>query len=253
MSTMETVRVEFERLVTDGWELLNSRITEAQKHETRKSVTITFGRAYQKWYTKALPVVKQLLPDRLEEFIEQYRHTSKGKQEINAITYSIRDYISGITVTRNGEEMFSSETVFLTKFSHQLSMLDGASSRLDSILLDIRHVLQSSLFDETLTTAEHLHKAGHVRAAGALAGVALEEHLGEIVAKRELKVKKDPTIAELAEALKTAEVLDVPTWRFVQHLGDIRNFCVHKKQRDPTPDEVVDLIRGIQKIIKTVY
>ncbi|CAH2399819.1 hypothetical protein MES4922_220074 [Mesorhizobium ventifaucium] len=41
-------------------------------------------------------------------------------------------------------------------------------------------------------------------------------------------------------------------WRFVQHLGDLRNKCDHKKQAEPTKEEVLVLIEGVRKITKTL-
>ena len=49
------------------------------------------------------------------------------------------------------------------------------------------------------------------------------------------------------------EVLDIPSWRQIQRLGDIRNLCVHKKERDPTNDEVEELINGVEKYTKTLF
>jgi len=53
--------------------------------------------------------------------------------------------------------------------------------------------------------------------------------------------------------LKNGSVIDTPMWRFIQHLGDIRNLCDHNKDRDPTKEEVEDLISGVQKVIKTLF
>ena len=48
-----------------------------------------------------------------------------------------------------------------------------------------------------------------------------------------------------------ARVIDQATWRFIQQLGDMRNFCDHKG-KDPTKESVDDLIAGVRKISKTV-
>lgn len=32
--------------------------------------------------------------------------------------------------------------------------------------------------------------------------------------------------------------MDVPTWRSIQYLGDLRNLCDHDKQKEPTPDQL---------------
>jgi hypothetical protein len=65
--------------------------------------------------------------------------------------------------------------------------------------------------------------------------------------------KKSPVISDLNNALKDANVIDIPTWRFVQHLADIRNLCDHDKKKDPTPEQVNDLIDGVMKTTKTLY
>lgn len=39
----------------------------------------------------------------------------------------------------------------------------------------------------------------------------------------------------------------------IQHLGDIRNLCDHNKDREPTKEEVEELINGIDQIIKTNF
>ena len=53
--------------------------------------------------------------------------------------------------------------------------------------------------------------------------------------------------------LKDNDVIDTPTWRFIQHLGDLRNLCDHNKDRVPKKEEVDDLIAGVVKIIKTIF
>jgi hypothetical protein len=58
-----------------------------------------------------------------------------------------------------------------------------------------------------------------------------------------------PAIADYNDALKEGGALDVPRWRAIQRLGDIRNLCVHAKDREPTKDEVQDLVIGAKKMI----
>jgi hypothetical protein len=66
-----------------------------------------------------------------------------------------------------------------------------------------------------------------------LAGVVLERHLAQVCSNHGIKIaKKTPGIADLNNALKEANVVDVPQWRFVQHLADIRNLCDHSKKAE---------------------
>jgi hypothetical protein len=53
--------------------------------------------------------------------------------------------------------------------------------------------------------------------------------------------------------LKASNVVDVPQWRFIQHLGDIRNLCDHSKATEPTHSQVDDFIGGVSKVVKTLF
>ncbi len=97
-------------------------------------------------------------------------------------------------------------------------------ARFESSLFDIRQLVQADLFDSELDAARELAKSKFKRAAGAGAGVVLGRHLGQVCDSHSIKIsKKSPVISDLNNALKDASVIDVPTWRFVQHLADIRN------------------------------
>lgn len=110
------------------------------------------------------------------------------------------------------------------------------------------------MFDSELDAAAELVKKGFTRAAGAIAGVVLERHLAKISANHSIKLgKKNPTISDWNDALKTENVIEVPEWRFIQHLGDLRNLCDHSKKAEPTKEEVHDLITGVTKITKTLH
>ena len=177
------------------------------------------------------------------------------RKDITFATYTISDYLIGLRVTRGiyKEQVVDAPTAFAVRLLQQVTLLESAVSQLDSILADIHGLLQASLFDHDLLAAGDLLKSGHLRAAGAVAGVVLETHLGQFAVTRGVKVhKKEPTIGDLNEALKAAHVIDIPGWRLIQRLSDIRNLCVHSKERDPTKDEVVDLVRGTDKVVKTM-
>lgn len=207
---------------------------------------------YQEWYTKSLPVIRQLMPERYQEFIDLYK--SEKRKEIDYLTYTISDYLIGVQVTRGGKPTFNTESAFLAKLQLQLLILQSASSRVDSLLSNIQGVLQAELFDDELSASEELLKKGHLRAAGTLAGVTLERHLSTVLTNHGFKLaKKTPTIADLNNELKNQGVYDVPDWRFIERLGDIRNYCAHSKEREPTKDEVHEMIEGVKKVIKTIF
>jgi len=93
-----------------------------------------------------------------------------------------------------------------------------------------------------------------LRAAGALVGVVIEGHLQKVATAHALKLtKQHPTIADLNDPLKAASVIDTPTWRKISFLADIRNLCSHKKDVEPTKEQVEELIQGAEWLTKSVF
>jgi hypothetical protein len=118
------------------------------------------------------------LPERYQEFVDQYRLDKRNDKEISILTYTISDYLIGVGVTRGPmkEEVVNPRSAFLMKFEHQLSILGSCVARIDSVLSDIVGMLQEQLFDDEPSAAKELLKKGHRRAAGARAGVTIERH-----------------------------------------------------------------------------
>lgn len=206
--------------------------------------------SYQPWFTIAARAVKQILPERYDEFCHMYRSDKRSNQRIDSLSYTISDYIHNITPSRGGRPLFDTYGAMYTKFETQKSILNACIQTLPSRLADIEGVLLYKVFESELEAAGDLLKKKYIRAAGALAGVTLEIHLSKVCASHNLKFRsKNPTISKFNEALQKAGVVDTPTWRLIARLGDIRNMCVHSKDREPTTDEIQDLINGSKKLI----
>jgi hypothetical protein len=214
----------------------------------------SFSEAYQSWYSEAKVIVKRLLPERLDDFVRHYEKP-KSRKEITYDNYRIEDYLQGLNVTRGAyKEKIVGPDAAVPQYRQQLAILKSVTARFESSLFDIRQLVQADLFDSELDVAKELSKHKFVRAAGAVAGVVLERHLLQVCDSHSVKIgKKTPGISDLNNALKDAGVVDVPEWRFVQHLADIRNLCDHEKDTEPTPEQVDDLIAGVAKIIKTLF
>lgn len=228
----------------------NSAKKPSEKVKPEKKINLQID--YQKWYSRCLPVIRQLLPDRYSEFCEQYKFDKR--KEISYTTYTIADYMIGLQVKQYGEPLFNTKNAFATKFQLQLTILNSAVTRIDSALNDISGVLQAELFDSELDAANDLFRKKHLRAAGTLAGVTIEAHLGRVAKNHQLTIaKRDPTIGDLNELLKSNGLLDIPTWRHIQRLADIRNVAAHAKDREPTSDEIQDLLSGAKKVITSVF
>lgn len=234
------IRQELDMVINKGLEL-GQNLTKDR---------MQFMSQYHEWYTRSLPVVRHLLPDRLAEF-ERLYHLDKRK-DIDASTYTIEDYLQGLSVTR-GLHQLNVDGITSSKFTNQVLILMSAASRLDDILSNIQGILQADLFDSEIDAARDLKRNGHLRAAGVVVGVVLESHLAKVCQNHGVTVrKKDPTTSDFNDLLKNSDIFDIPTWRWIQRLGDLRNLCCHSKDRDPTADEVQELIDGVDKAIKTI-
>jgi len=273
-SNLDRYRKDLESLITKGGDLLNAMQAECfpeafEKHVNKiagkdKRVTKeflktlpSFKNTYQLWYSEAKILVKQLLPDRLSDFVSHYEKP-KGRKDISFENYKIEDYLQGLRVTRTvgylEEKKLAGPDAAIPQFEQQLAILKSVENRFESSLFDIRQLVQADLFDSELDAARELAKNKFSRPAGALAGVVLERHLAQVCGNHAIKIaKRSPAISDLNDALKGANVIDIPTWRFIQHLADIRNQCDHDKKSEPTAEQVDGLIAGVVKVTKTVF
>jgi hypothetical protein len=222
-------KTELEKLVEEG-ELLRvslafdlQMLAQGDAKKINEAKLPRFKKEYEAWYSLAMRIVKQLIPDRLADFVRQYK--DEKRKEIDFLTYGVSDYMIGLRTSRY-EKVVADGTAAFPKFEQQLNILKSAHSRFDSSLFDMVEIVQADLFDSELQAAQELNRKGFGRGAGAVAGVVLERHLSRVAANHNLKARKSvPTINDLNQLLKDSDVIDTATWRFVQHLGDLRNLC----------------------------
>ncbi len=219
-----------------------------------KELIPNFGQDYQAWYSESKALIKQLLPDRQADFVRHYEKP-KPRKDITYENYRIEDYLQGLHITRGWEkELVVGPSAAIPHLKQQLAIVKAVSARFESSLFDIRQLVQADLFDSEISAAQELLKNGFIRAAGAVAGVVLEKHLGQVAQNHNITIrKKNPSISDFNDLLKNDDVLDTPAWRQIQRLGDIRNLCDHSKDREPTKDEVQELISGVEKFTKTLF
>ncbi|MDQ5932201.1 MAG: hypothetical protein WBK76_05060 [Candidatus Saccharimonadales bacterium] len=226
-------------------------LSEGQE-EIIKDFKLSFSEGYQAWYSESKELVRQVLPNRLDDFSSLYKSTDKRKGATYE-NYTVFDYLLNLT-RRIGLDTVVSPDAAIPKFTQQLLILKSAYELIDSRLIDLTQVLQADLFDSEIEAARHLNKNGFTRAAGAMAGVVIESHLQQVCRDHNIKItKKNPGINDLAQLLKDSSIIDTPQWRGIQQMADIRNLCDHKKLSEPTKDQITELIDGTAKIIKTVF
>ena len=242
-SNLEKYKKDIRELIKKGERLLSILKTNKDLKNFRKD--------YEIWYSESLSLVKVVLTNRVEDFEKYYYQ--KGER-------SLKDYITYTPPRSEGMKLdfdyIPAEEVDYAKslFENQLGIIKAAKRRFESSLFDIRQLVKADLFDSELDAARELNKKGFTRGAGAVAGVVLEGHLSQVCENHKKKVtKKKPTINDYNQLLKDNDVIEIPTWRFIQHLSDLRNLCDHKKKKEPKKEEIEELINGVEKITKTIF
>ena len=234
---------ELEELIERGREMLDA--VEAAKVQSRHRTwslrdTPKFHDGYQSWFSESQAIIKQLLPDRLPDFVSHY--TSSDPKEYRLVANLLQGNHGSTVSTAIGH------------LRQQVATVAAARSRFESSLYEIRQLVAADLFDSELAAAEELVRKGFLGPAGVVAGVVLEQHLKEVCQQRGIAVPKQrPTIGDLNGLLKKHGVVDVPGFRRIGYMADIRNLCGHKRERDPKREEVEGMIAEVAKTVKTLF
>ncbi|TGN00018.1 hypothetical protein [Leptospira dzoumogneensis] len=230
-------------------EINNLTITAAEIEELIEIENTKFIFAYQTWYSSALKVVELLAPDRYDEF-RSYYEIDPNRKTFGYGTYVIQDFIKNIVPAKIANFDFILRTK--NNFNNQHAILLSIKKRANSIIDNINLALLSELQDEELENARKILLVSP-RAAGALAGVIIEYHLQKVTEKNNIEIKKkNPTISDLNDPLKNQGIYDTASWRKISYLADIRNLCSHKKEIEPTKEQVGELIDGANWLIKNI-
>ena len=248
MSDIQRYKADFEILVNRGEGILQEIKVFYNANQGRQAL-INPNADYQSWYTESHALIHQLLPGRLAEFEQIYKGDGTGRYE------TIQQWLNG-HLSSFFEHPDLADNVLrsiMTQFQNQLSILKSIRVRFESTLYGIRHLVQADLFDSELDAARELVNRGFLRAAGAVSGVVLERHLNQVAENHNIEIrKKNCTIGDFNEILKKEEVLDVPEWRQIQWLGDIRNRCTHSNKEDPSREDVERLIDCVERVTKNL-
>ena len=254
MSAREKVVRALKELHKEGFDLFMSEFAKkrpddfAELYEGHESPNNNLHLGYQAWYSKCLRALKVVNHERLAEFISYYE--PEKKRNYGYTSYKIRDYLMNVRFPTQNFDGFSA---FSTGIQQQIAIIHGAIVLADDRIADIEATIMYEVLGEELDAAEDLLKIGALRAAGAVSGVSLEQHLKLVCSSRGISFrKKSPTLSDYNQSLRDNEVIDVPTWRRIQSLADIRNLCVHSRAEEPTKDQVRDLVDGAKRVISEI-
>jgi hypothetical protein len=85
-----------------------------------------FAETYQRWYSEAIVLLRQLLPDRVPDFIRHYEKP-KPRKDITYENYRIEDYLQGLNVTIGYEKRkVVGPDAAIPHFRQQLAILKAA-------------------------------------------------------------------------------------------------------------------------------
>jgi hypothetical protein len=212
----------------------------------------TFEPGYQGWYSRALPLVKHLAPDRLADFRACYEVDPKRKW-LDHDTWAIHDHFTGNAPTTHMHCEFDRSKETRRCLVNQLAIFKSLESRIGWRLLDMEDELRVELYGEELKVARSLIRQD-ARAAGALAHTVHLGYLKRLSRKHGARThRKEPRSADFAEALREAGVLDAQVKAQVTWLGQIGERCIREDEAVPTPIQVRDLVDGTDWLIKHVF
>ena len=92
----------------------------------------SFKEGYQSWYSEARVLIRQLLPERLTDFVRFYEKP-KSRKEIDYENYRIEDYLQGLIITRGIEQVVGPDAA-IPLFRQQLAILKSVKARFESSL-----------------------------------------------------------------------------------------------------------------------
>jgi hypothetical protein len=249
MNSKEKLKKEINSCIEEAAPILLYLQGKLKKELTEK---YSFQHEYQKWYSKALKVVEFLGKDRFQEFKSYYEIDPKRKT-MSYGNYYIQDYLKGVSPYRWQKPESDTKEETLKNVYNQYTILISINDRIDTILSDIQTHLLIELQDSELETAKSLLKI-NIRSSGVIAGVILESYLSSVADNHNLTLsKKNPTLSDFNDVLKSNNIIDITVWRKISYLGDIRNICAHKKDIEPTKEQVEELISGVDWVSKNVF
>lgn len=210
------------------WGALDDKLRNLQCEAIRK---------YQRFYSSARQFVKEYLPERESEFVENYQD----------------DHYRGVLLylqlnsTPHNNDRLSIIQGFEKKFEIQRSILLSVIDVAEVKELTLRKVISADLAKTEIEQAEALFDNGFHRAAGVIAGVALELHLKTLCDIKGIVYGPKATIDPVATELYKAKILDVIELNKIKYLASIRNKCAHG---DPVSEkDIKSLIDDVRKLV----
>ncbi|MBN2733633.1 MAG: HEPN domain-containing protein [Methanomicrobiaceae archaeon] len=213
------------------WEPLSSELQIIQRDAIRK---------YQKFYSAGLFFVKEFNFEKVDEFIDCYENKRSRSDQ------GVMDYLQFRHSSYSSDKSEIAKQ-FVGKFELQRSILSSIPFLIKIKEMNLREIISADFVEREIDESEYLFAKSHFRAAGALAGVALEQHLRALCDKYQIDYKKKDTIEPLVQKLYKNKKIDGSEMKKIQYLASIRDKCDHPS--DINEGEVKELIEKVKKMI----
>ncbi len=228
MDSLDRIRRQVGEYVEEG-----RRVAE-QGHEVwarRNDAALpAFSFAYQEWYRKCLGLLEVNGSSALEEFTKHYADDISIWTKLNPSNY-------GTTDTAVKLKMF---------ITAQVAMVAALASELSGRAMNIQSELSYQYIADEYDQAQVLSELGFERAAGAVAGVALERNLRLLAQKHDVDVAPNPPAKKRADfsdylaALKKKGVINELQRKQYEALYEVRKQCSHPEE--PKREDIERLI-----------
>lgn len=159
-------------LLNEAKDIFNDEIIKVLPAEAKKAGLAALSPAantstpqrYHTWYSKILPFMRQLGPDRFSEFTRLYEPDPKRK-DAGWLRYTLQDYMRG---TMNAH--FEPITAFSSLFQQQIMIVEAVYLTADQRLVDLELMVRAELFRHELDAADEFLKEGTSESSWRLIG-----------------------------------------------------------------------------------
>lgn len=242
----EAMPVDLEDL-RERVEMLTSRVDQLREISDLSELR----REYLRWYTEAQLLISRHVPSMFHEFENLYYSTSTGESAADAWEYhGIRSYMRSTSDWGDKHRIFRNR--FNADIEHQRGILLALPAVIELRALEVEALVTADLVSGEIDEARLLLDHGFGRAAGAVAGVALESHLKLLHNQSSLEYDDKDTIVPLATRLRKAGLISLGDEKKCIAMSDTRNNCDHKNEVEPTQEEIVELINDADRFAKRV-
>ncbi|MBM2816472.1 MAG: hypothetical protein HW421_3234 [Ignavibacteria bacterium] len=244
--------IEFDFMLTTGLipkDPKNPIYANIMKMQATTKYWSTFKTDYQNWYTESVVVIRNLITDRIDDFIRLFKDTKS--KEGDASGNDISDALIDATLLNQSAEKKAKAGIVSHKLKQQIRILESAKLRFDSAFFEINRIMMAEFLDSEMENAKELLKRGFNRAAGIILGIILEKHLKQVVNNHKVNIaKSNPTPSDYNDVLRNREFIDMEMWKLVQHLIELRNLCFTYTDKECKQDDISELFLGVSKILK---